>query len=30
MKRGYFIIIALVACVFCGHAQSTMDFVLIP
>lgn len=28
MKRGYFIIIALVTCVFCGHAQSVFDFVL--
>ena len=28
MKRGYFIIIALMACILQGHAQSTMDFVL--
>ena len=28
MKRGYFIIIALLACVSYGHAQSVFDFVL--
>ena len=28
MKRGYFIIIALVTCVCCGHAQSVFDYVL--
>ncbi len=28
MKRGYFIIIALVACILSSHAQSGMDFVL--
>lgn len=28
MKRGYFVIIVLMACVFYGHAQSAMDFVL--
>ena len=28
MKRGYFIIVVLVACIFQSRAQSTMDFVL--
>lgn len=28
MKRGYFILIALLACVISGHAQSDMDFIL--
>ena len=28
MKRGYFIIAVLVACIFQSRAQSTMDFVL--